>query len=307
MKVFTIIVTYNGSQWLDKCLGSLESSSIATEVIVVDNGSSDGTVDRIKASFPGCTLVISEENLGFGRANNLGISLALKQDADYIFLLNQDAWVETETLETLLRVAQNTQGYGVLSPIHLNGSGDALDYLFATYIAPPACEGLLSDLYMGNDLQTVYPSTSGNAAAWLISKATLLQVGGFDPIFFHYGEDDNYRKRLAYHNLKLGMVPAARIYHDREQRKFTHLRDVSINTNRRELLKQYADVTVAADSLYRRDLFLRLRTIIFDLILLRWWRLKEDINQYNYLREIGDKCLRSWNRNRLVGPHYLDI
>ena len=66
----------------------------------------------------------------------------------------------------------------------------------------------------GNELKEIYDINFIQAAAWLLPKKTLLDIGGFDPVFFHYGEDDNYCQRVLYHNFKIGVVPNSFIRHD---------------------------------------------------------------------------------------------
>ena len=105
MNLYTIITTYNGVKWIEKNIQALIESSTKTKIIIIDNGSVDGTQDIVK-SFKAVQFIQSEENLGFGKANNLGIKLALEQGADYIFLLNQDAWIEKNTLSKLLKVSE---------------------------------------------------------------------------------------------------------------------------------------------------------------------------------------------------------
>src|SRR5437870_13044290 len=99
-KVFAIIVTYNGAKWIKKCLSSLLASETKVEVIVIDNGSADETLNIVK-EFGSIECVNSVENLGFGKANNIGIAIALERKCDYIFLLNQDAWIEQNTITEL--------------------------------------------------------------------------------------------------------------------------------------------------------------------------------------------------------------
>lgn len=127
MKVLTIIVSYNFEPWIDRCLGSLKASTLPTDVIVIDNGSSDRTVDIIRNSYPGIRLITNHANLGFGKANNIGMQIALKEGYDAVFLLNQDAWIGQDTLEALARQSQLHPEFGILSPVHLNGSGKELE------------------------------------------------------------------------------------------------------------------------------------------------------------------------------------
>ncbi|SFD02542.1 glycosyltransferase family 2 protein [Algibacter pectinivorans] len=211
MDTYIIIVSYNGIKWLEKCL----NSCCDYKVIVVDNASTDHTVAFIKKHFPRVILLEQQTNLGFGQANNLGISYALNEGADYVFLLNQDAYLKRDTIAELVNVHKTNSAFGVLSPIQLNGSGNKLDRNFSSYLKYDYNNFFHFDA-INKNLSKIYEVPFVNAASWLIPKETLLKVGGFDPIFFHYGEDDNYCQRLRYHRLKVGIVPHVFVMHDRE-------------------------------------------------------------------------------------------
>ncbi len=241
LKIEVVIVTNNGSKWIDTCLKSLLNSSIAVSIIVVDNCSSDSTIELIKANFQDVSLLQQKENLGFGKANNIGISLAMKKGADYVFLLNQDAWVEDKTLEKLVQAHQKEQVFGIVSPMHLNGKGDALDYNFSKFIEPSKCKKLYSDIYLNTVQDKIYNAEFVNAAAWLISKKCIDTVGGFNPSFFHYAEDNNYIQRLKFHNINVGVVPNAIIFHDRAKRvENIFFEDIKI-IYRREIISKISD------------------------------------------------------------------
>src|SRR3569623_1941984 len=95
--IYVVIVTYNGMKWVDKCLHDVLQSDTNIKVVVIDNRSTDETVNFIKTNYPEIDLTETNENLGFGRANNIGIKQAVKANADYVFLLNQDGYVEKDT------------------------------------------------------------------------------------------------------------------------------------------------------------------------------------------------------------------
>ncbi|GAA4290510.1 glycosyltransferase family 2 protein [Aestuariibaculum suncheonense] len=210
-KVFLIIVAHNGMTWIDRCLKSCGNYP----VIVVDNASTDETVLFIEKQFPEVILLKQSHNLGFGAANNIGMKYALEQGADYVFLLNQDAYLEEDTLVKLVEAHKRQPDYGVLSPMHLNGTGDKLDYNFSLYITPNRCKGFYSDFCLRTVKNTVYETGFVNAAAWLLSRECIEKVGGFNPSFYHYGEDDNYAQRIKYHGLKIGVLANTFIRHDR--------------------------------------------------------------------------------------------
>ncbi len=206
-------MTYNGSKWFEKCFTSLCDSSIPVKVIAIDNASSDETVTLIKQKFPSVDVIQTGSNLGFGQANNIGLKKALKENADYVFLLNQDAWIEPASIAKLVEVHQSNEAFGIISPMHISGDNKSLEYKFKEYIQPPFSDGMMSDLFM-NTVKPVYETTFVNAAAWLISKDCLQTVGGFDPLFPHYGEDVDYVQRAQYFNFKVGICPSAKIWHD---------------------------------------------------------------------------------------------
>ena len=216
MKIFAIIVTYNGMRWYDRCFGSLQNSDMPIETIVIDNASTDETVSYIKEHFPKVCLIESKENLGFAKANNIGIKHALDNGADYVFLLNQDAWVEEDTLSKLVQTFDENENVGIASPIHLNGSYSGMDWGFINNCIP---NDFIFDSYMRR-LKKNYFVNYVNAAAWLITVECINKVGGFDTLLFkHYGEDNNYCQRVLYHGYKIVINTATTICHDREKRK----------------------------------------------------------------------------------------
>ncbi|MFC3160371.1 glycosyltransferase family 2 protein [Chryseobacterium arachidis] len=186
-KIYFIIVTYNAMKWAEKCFTSLRKSSVPVHCIVIDNGSTDGTQDYIKSHFPEVSFLQSEKNLGFGKANNIGIEQAYKEGADFVYLMNQDAWLYEDSLEKLLNVYnshQNKEEIGIISPMHIDGTEKKLDIFLDKYISY-TCDKtrLISDLYF-QTLKPAYELDFVNAAHWLMPKSTIEIVGGFNPFFF---------------------------------------------------------------------------------------------------------------------------
>lgn len=213
MKVLVIIVSYNFERWIDKCLESLRHSDFPADVIVIDNASKDRTVRRMKEDYPEIRLIESTENLGFGKANNIGMKIAVEEGYEYVFLMNQDAWIAPDTIGTLVRLSKEHPEYGILSPVHLTGKGDRPDPGFSHYVLTNEISGLPD-----NEVNTV-PFV--NAAFWLIPTRILRKIGGFCPLFYHYGEDKDFMNRLHYHRYQAGYSPKAFGNHDREYRPVT--------------------------------------------------------------------------------------
>ena len=214
-RVFAIVVTFNGDKWYDRCFSSLSESEIPVETIVVDNASCSESLCYLKQRFPSIHLIENGENLGFAKANNIGIRYALDHGADFVFLLNQDAWVEKNTISALIDTFSDCENTGIAVPMQMNGSYSGLDDCFAGYLS----KGIVSDLYMKH-LQDYYVLPFVNAAAWMVRADCINQVGGFDTLlFFHYGEDENYCQRVRYHKYNLVLNTRCSFCHDREFRQ----------------------------------------------------------------------------------------
>ncbi len=213
MNIFAVIVTYNAlhNHWIDRCMRSLQSSSIPVKTIIIDNCSTDGTQDYVPKHFPEVIWLPQENNLGFGQANNVGIRYALKQQADYVLLLNQDASISCNAIEQMLSISD---GNSLLSPLHLNGDGTSIDELFRETLKPKP-QQMQDDLLIKHTLANSYEVGEVCAACWLMPISLIEKIGGFNPIFYHYGEDNNYYHRLKYHHVKVLLMPHAYMYHDR--------------------------------------------------------------------------------------------
>lgn len=239
---YAIVVTYNGKKWYDRCLNSLFNSSIFINVIVVDNKSSDGSVAYIKHKWPQVTIIENSENVGFAAANNIGFKFAFENGADYFFLLNQDAWVEYDTIEKLLNCHSQFNEFGILSPLHLTGDGMHFDKNFLSYLNSGCGRKAIEDFYFSRLEKKIYAVPFVNAAAWLISRKCLKTVGGFDTnLFKHYGEDDNFCNRALYHNFKIGICPNAKAWHDRENRNNNYY-VFNPNNSQKDLFILYSNI-----------------------------------------------------------------
>ena len=217
MKVYTIIVTYNAMKWIERCVTSLLNSTIQTSIVIIDNCSKDETVSFVKKTYPQTTVITQEKNLGFGQANNVGIRMALANGATHILLLNQDAWIDSKMLETLLPF---DDGKTVLSPVHLNGAATAIDKNFLTNaIIRSGYDNLRIDDPLLTRAKGLHPAQEICAACWLIPRRIIEKIGGFNPLFFHYSEDVNYQYRLFYHHMRIAWAGGTHVCHDREFRK----------------------------------------------------------------------------------------
>ena len=217
MKILVIVVTFNGLKWLDRCLGSVRASEVPADLYVWDNDSADGSADWVQGHFPEAKLVRSADNLGFAEANNMGMRYALDKGYDYVYLLNQDAWIEPSTLGTLIATSEAHPEYAVLSPLQMTDGFTGLDAQFGKILRSAQNDFCHPEEAEGQ--RRISPVRRVMAAHWLVPRKALEAIGLFDALFPLYGNDDNWCDRARYHGFKIGIVPQARAVHDRVSRE----------------------------------------------------------------------------------------
>ena len=303
-QIYFIIVTYNAMPWAERCFSSLQSSSVPVQTIVVDNGSTDGTQDFLKNNFPEVEFLQSSENLGFGKANNRGIEMAYKKGADFFYLMNQDAWIFEDTVQNLLAVFNNYElqnEIGILSPMHLDGSEKNLDLFLDKYIAHNFENRLISDLYL-KSVKSFYELKFINAAHWFLPKKTVETVGGFNPYFFHYGEDQEYVNRLHLHGKKILLCPASTAVHDGKQNlkkvDYKKFENLNIETN---------ILNPTLPNAYRNEKKALLQSIAKNLFLGNFKKARELSKRSNKISAEKDTLSNLRNSVEKPGPTFLDI
>ena len=294
--------------WLKQCLDSCANYN----VIVVDNASSDNTLEYISKNYSHITILPQKENLGFGKGNNIGISYALKNfSAECVFLLNQDAYLVDSIIEDLIETHKNNTSYGILSPLHITRDKKFLDEKFAEYISKDMGEGFNSTDVLNDKLKTIYDVSFVNAAGWLISRDCLMNVGGFDPMFFLYGEDDNLCQRVLYHGFKIGVVSRTFMIHDRAQRP-----QEPLDYNSEKFLKiqanifktKYANINDpnAVNKMQQKIKYLK-RQCVKHLITFNLKNFKIEYSKYQLLVNNNKEIESSYHLNKMKAPHYLSL
>lgn len=203
-KVLVIIVTYNAHDWIHQCLNSVDMERY--DAFVVDNASTDDTLSILHTEYPEAIVRAMDKNMGFGQANNIGLRYALDNGYNYVFLLNQDAWLLPDTIEKLIAAQNQHPEYWVLSPLQMNTAQGGVEKQFGVY-----CKKNKVQL----NLDVPQPVDFVNAALWLISIECIRLVGGFNPIYPHYGEDVDFVQRIQYKHRNVGVVANVIAYHER--------------------------------------------------------------------------------------------
>jgi GT2 family glycosyltransferase len=213
-----IVVTWNALPWLQRCLESVRGR----DTIVVDHGSTDGTLDVVRECFPE-VRVLRQENRGMGGGNNAGMRVG---DGRYFFLLNPDAWVMAGGLDRLVAFADAHPDAAVVGPRLLNTDGTlqrsvrgeptlwglATEYLFLRKLAPRT--NLMNPLYAGG-----FAHDEARDADWLYGAALLVRreaaeaVGLFDEEFFMFGEEVDWLTRFRRAGWRVLFYPGAEVMH----------------------------------------------------------------------------------------------
>lgn len=188
--------------------------------VAIDNASTDNTKDLLKKEYPTIELIENSRNLGFGAANNIGLRKAIDEGYDFVYLLNQDAWIEHQDILKLVEIAKENPDYGIISPMQVYADKKKIDKNFSKSIPGEMKDDFLLSENHPRKLYRVAGRTI-QAAHWLVRVSALNKVGGFSPTFFHYGEDTNLCRRMEYHGYNLGIVPSILGIHNRENRKNT--------------------------------------------------------------------------------------
>ncbi len=205
------MLTWNGRRWIDGCLGSLLASTpAAAEIVLVDNGSTDGTAGYVRQAYPAVRVVALDHNVGFAAGNNAGARAAA---SPYLVFLNNDTRVDPGWLAALLRAADADPSAGlVTSRIVYMEQPDIVDSAGDGYLR---CGGAYK---RGHGAPAADAGTAGEVfgacgAAFLIRRELFERLGGFDEDFFMVYEDVDlsYRARLV--GARCVYAPDALVHH----------------------------------------------------------------------------------------------
>jgi len=217
-KVSIIVLNWNGLIDTKECLESLQNVMYENkEIIVVDNGSSDGSQEYIRQNYHDVILLANNENLGFAEGNNKGIQIALKNGADYIFLLNNDTIVDNDVILKLIEITKTDVKIGFIGPkiyyydepIRIWSAGGKLSKWFIHSGGKHIGYRKIDRGQFDYVKETDYVS----GCAILIKKSVFEKIGLFDPQFFCYYEEADLIIRSKQMGFKVIFVPKAKVWH----------------------------------------------------------------------------------------------
>lgn len=213
-KVSIIIAVYNGARHIVNCLESIQKSTYQNyEIIVVDNGSKDGSPDLIKKQFPGLRLILNKKNLGFTGGNNQGMKQA---QGGIIFLLNDDTIIHPDLIQVLVQELESLSEIGIVGPkIYFMNEKDKVWFAGGKIDWPKSKTSHfgrdLLDNELVNDLKKEVDFITG--CALMIKKEVIEKIGLLDDVFFAFYEDSDWCQKAKKAGYKVIYIPFGGVWH----------------------------------------------------------------------------------------------
>lgn len=211
-----IIVSFNSEDFIERCVSSvLKFLPKNCDVIVLDNGSTDKTVEKLNKFLPRIDLIKSEENLGFARGNNMAIK---SSNSEFLFFLNPDTEIKLPIFEEMISVYRKTPNIGILAPKLVMANGEVQPSVKNL----PTVFGAFQEYVLGikGAYSELVPKTTdlieigmAYGAALLISRSIFEKVGGFDEKYFLYYEDVDLCRKVRISGRKIFYYPKLEITH----------------------------------------------------------------------------------------------
>ncbi len=212
MEIAVLIVTYNGEEYISDCIESLLDSFNQDEIYIVDNCSSDDTIEIVESSFPSVSIITNSENTGFGTACNIG---SRSIDSDLVMFLNQDAKLLSLDKEAIRSVFQSGE-IGVLGGKVVGNSGKVIDSvgkeltitrILGNWIGLPfqffgmSFFGMVKNI--GEEVNFLSEIPWINGHLMIVNKTSFSELGGFDEQFFMYVEEADLCFRMRESGFKV--------------------------------------------------------------------------------------------------------
>lgn len=281
--VFVVILNWNGLSDTLNCLESLFASEDANfQVVVIDNNSAKDELSIIKQQFPEIIPIQSNVNLGFTGGCNLGIDYAMHNGAQYIWLLNNDSIVFSNTLASLIDKMQSDIKIGMISPIIYDQSAKNLMYCGTSLDPVTLNQKTFKTPQEYWDYQIKSPDSIVLwATALLINRETVEQVGFLDDRYFAYYEDTDYSIRVFAHGWKNCIDTDAKVLHGiKDSKRKTHfyyymarnrfllIDEYSTSSNRLKNIRMFISASIKSASKFRvngeNDLSIALLSGLWD-------------------------------------------
>jgi len=211
--IFAVILTYNHYSDTEECLESLIRSDYQNmKIVLVDNGSSDGTPTKVRELYPQIRVIENGQNMGVPAGYNVGFQYALKNGADYILMLNNDTVIQPNMVSQLLQVAEQDPNIGIVMPkvLYYGSDNEVWSSGGRNRSFPPAIL-LLDKSNLENDQTRMIEYAPG--CGLLIHRQAFEKAGLFDPGYFFFFDDWDFSERVRAYGLHILSVPTTHMWH----------------------------------------------------------------------------------------------
>lgn len=237
-RVITVILNTNHRDDTLACLDSLRHTLCrSNSVIVLDNNSSDGSLEAVRSLFPEVEVVSLAHNLGYGGNNNVGIELARQRGADWIFVLNEDTILAPDCLTRMLEVGESDGRIGMVGPmVYHHSEPDVIQS--AGGKLGPAWEALHYGENERDRGQFDHPHDVDwlSGCSMMVRRACVEHAGALDDRFYYYYDETEWCLRAREYGWRIVQVPAARLWHKGVQREYRPSPNVTYYNTRNHFL-----------------------------------------------------------------------
>jgi GT2 family glycosyltransferase len=215
--VYIIVLNYCSAEDTLECVEAIRKIGYPhVRLLVIDNGSPDGSGRRLEKNIPPHEFIGLSENIGYAGGNNVGLHRALQEGAEYVFIVNPDVRLLPDSIQAYVDVMESDASIGALNPLQVMPDKETIDKKFL--------ECVLRGVTDRNSVKSLGPSEvwevrSLFGASLMLSRSALERVGGFDPLYFAYGEEQDLCRRIRYHGLRLVVTSKSPVVHLRTREK----------------------------------------------------------------------------------------
>lgn len=207
--VYILVLNYCSLDDTLRCVEAIRNIQYPNfRLLVIDNDSPDGSGDALVRSIPSHELIRLHKNTGYAGGNNAGFHVALADGAKYVLVVNPDVYLPPECLSDYVRIFESDPTIGALNPVQLDPDGK-VDSGFSQAVlstTTPYSNGAHAE---NKESKTLF------GAALMLPATTIRSVGGFDPLFFAYGEEEDLCRRIRNRGLRLIVTQLSPITHYR--------------------------------------------------------------------------------------------
>lgn len=236
--VITVILNTNRRDDTLECLASLSDNRYDNQrIIVLDNASTDGSVEAIRSAFPAVKIIQLEENLGYAGNNNVGVWAALEQGADWVFVLNEDTVLDPDCLSHMVEVGKSAPDVGVVGPLVYH-----YDEPHVIQSAGGRLDQTWQSVHVGANEPDEGQFSSPRPVDWISGCAIMVRrelieaVGALDERFFYYWEETEWCLRAGRQGWQVMHAPQAKLWHKGVQRDYRPSPSVTYYDTRNRLL-----------------------------------------------------------------------